>query len=108
MKTAALLPCHCRHSVQTCFAAHTVERRPSHPFRLETAAFAAVGTVAADNRHLSHMAEVEVAAADTRPCSHTVVAAAAEAADIHPCRRTLAEVVAVAADSHPSHHIAVC
>ena len=90
-----------------CLAAHTVERHPSRLFRLETAALVAVGTVAADTRLLSHMAEAEVVAADTHPCSHIVVAAAAEAADIHPCRRTLAEVAAGAVDSRLSHHIVV-
>lgn len=90
-----------------CLAAHTVERHPSRLFRLETVAAVAAGTEVAGIHPLSRMAEAEVVAADTHPCSHIAVAAEAEAVGIHLSRRTLAEVAAGAVDSRLSHHIVV-
>lgn len=90
-----------------CLAAHTVERHPSRLFHLETVAAVEVGTEVAGIHPLSRMAEAEVEAVDTHPCSHIVVEAEAEAAGIHLSRRTLAEVAAVAVDSHLFHHIVV-
>jgi hypothetical protein len=90
-----------------CLAAHTVERHPSRLFRLETVAAVAAGTEVAGIHPLSRMAEAEVEAVDTHPCSHIAVEAEAEAAGIHLSRRTLAEVAAGAVDSRLSHHIVV-